>query len=84
MNTETETNPIGTLERLRRCEEALRPFAAMAPHFPMNGRGYGNRPKSGTIYSVSSVPLPDAEITVEHLHAAAALTPMTKPEQEGV
>ena len=64
------------IDRLQaRCaalEEALRPLAEMAPHFPREAK-YGNRPRSGTVYSCASHGLADAEITVEALHAAAAL-----------
>ena len=64
------------IDRLQaRCaalEEALRPLAEMAPHFPREAT-YGNRPRSGTVYSCASHGLADAEITVEALHAAAAL-----------
>ena len=43
-----------------------------AARFPREAT-YGNRPRSGTVYSCASHGLADAEITVEALHAAAAL-----------
>ncbi len=63
-------------------EEALLPLAQMAPHFPRQAK-YGNRPRSGPVYSCASHGLPDAEITVEALHAAAALLSADAPA-EGV
>lgn len=52
--------------------EALECLAAMAAHFP-TVKTYGNRPRSGAIYSVSDMHLGEAAITVEDLHRAAAL-----------
>lgn len=48
---------------------ALEPFAGLAAHYPLEG-GYGNRPRTGVVYQVSSHGKPDAEITVEALHTA--------------
>jgi len=55
------------IERLR---AALRPFAALAEHYPTE-RKYGNRPTSGMLFEVSSSNK-TAGYTVEDLHAAAA------------
>jgi hypothetical protein len=52
--------------------EALECLAAMAAHFP-TVKTYGNRVRSGAIYSVSDMHLGEAAITVEDLHRAAAL-----------
>lgn len=62
-----ETNPIGTMERLRRCEEALKPFARIADMEEKAKAG------ASVIVNISRC-----------REARAALTPMTKPEQEGV
>jgi hypothetical protein len=61
-------------------EKALRPLAEMAPHFPRQAK-YGNRSRSGTVYSCASHGLQDAEITVESLHAAAALLSPDAPAE---
>lgn len=57
---------------------ALKPFATMAEHFPLEG-GYGNRPRTGPIYQVSSGGKPDAEFTVEDLHAARDAIALAHP-----
>lgn len=62
--SDTETNPIGTMERLRRCEEALRAVKENAVFTPETSRATVD------------------EWVIERVRAA--LTPMTKPEQEGV
>jgi hypothetical protein len=71
--SDTETNPIGTMERLRRCEEALQ-----------------------EAYGVLKFAIEDGFLTDDQIMGLcvdpygmlhdlrSALTPMTKPEQEGV
>lgn len=51
--------------------EVLECMANMARHFP-NIPTYGNRPRTGTIYTVADGQ-GEASITVEDLHRAAAL-----------
>lgn len=51
--------------------EALAPFAEIADHFPKH-REFGNRPWEGVIYAWRTSGFPDAEMTVEHVHAARA------------
>lgn len=55
-----------------RAVDALRPFAALAAHFP-TVRKYGNRPTTGDIFSCDSGKESVASITVEDLHKAANL-----------
>lgn len=56
---------------IARLREALAPFAAIADHFPLV-QIHGGRPYTGTIYAWHSSDIPDAEMTVEHVHAARA------------
>lgn len=63
-----------------RLREALEPFAAMADHYPIS-RKYGNRPSAGPIFQTASHDVGEAEITVEHLHAASAA--LTGREEAG-
>lgn len=68
--TTTETNPIGTMERLRRCEEAL--LSAL----PLIGK---IAPDIGVAEQIRR------QVRAAIIQAQyAALTSMTKPEQEGV
>ncbi|RWK39268.1 hypothetical protein [Mesorhizobium sp.] len=59
-------------KRIAELEDAIRPFAALALHYPTS-RKYGNRPTTGSILHVCSGGIPDAEITVEAIHKAAQL-----------
>lgn len=56
---------------IARLREALAPFAEIAHHFPKH-REFGNRPWEGVIYAWHTSGFPDAEMTVEHVHAARA------------
>lgn len=58
-------------QEIARLREALAPFAEIADHFPKR-REFGNRPWEGLIYSWHTSGFPDAELTVEHVHAARA------------
>jgi len=58
------------VERMR---AALQPLAAFAAHHPAT-RQYGNRATSGEVWRMSSHGLPDAVLTVEDFHVAAALS----------
>lgn len=58
--------------RAERYRAALKPFSDFAKHYPTTRR-YGGRPSTGTVFEVSSTGLPDASLTVEDLHRAAAL-----------
>lgn len=64
------------VERLR---EALRPFAALAEHYPAVKK-YGNRPTSGILFEISSGDK-TAGYTVEDLHAAAEVFKEAPPLQ---
>jgi hypothetical protein len=55
--------------------EALRPFAALAFHYPIE-RTYGYRPTSGMLHEISSADRTDG-YTVEDLHRAAAIAKAT-------
>jgi hypothetical protein len=52
--------------------EALKPFAAFAPHYPLE-RKYGNRPNTGEWCNVESGGIGRAQIDVEDFHRAAEL-----------
>lgn len=69
---ETGLTPRQLAEHRDELLAALAPFAAFAGHLPAK-RKFGNRPTSGVVYSMASHGIPDAEFTVEQVHAAAAL-----------
>jgi hypothetical protein len=58
------------VERMR---AALQPLASFAAHHPTT-RQYGNLATSGEVWRMSSHGLPDAVLTVEDFHVAAALS----------
>lgn len=71
-----DDNMEAYVERLR---EALRPFAALAEHYPAVKK-YGNRPTSGILFEISSGDK-TAGYTVEDLHAAAEVFKEAPPLQ---
>ena len=74
-----ETEAASLRQKLEVAREALKPFAAFDVHYPQKWR-YGNRPSSGAIMQVATHEHADAEMTVEHIHAArAALTTLDQP-----
>jgi len=73
MTAGTETNPIGTMERLRRCEEAI-----VDAQKALVMLTQPNAIQSTAVHHAWA-----AAVAAE-LKCRRALTPMTKPEQEGV
>lgn len=57
------------IETVRAMQEALRPFANMAAHYPVK-KTFGNRPYTGEIMAVHSPGIEEAAISVEDLWAA--------------
>lgn len=57
------------IETVRAMQEALRPFANMAAHYPVK-KTFGNRPYTGEIMAVHSPDIEEAAISVEDLWAA--------------
>jgi hypothetical protein len=95
MSAGTETNPIGTMERLRRCESVTvlsplpngwrlhhlgqeRPTSFWIAQIAYDGE---ENPEFDNITFVSRTGLTAASAYAE---AIAAITPMIRPEQEGV